>query len=133
MPNAAKTYHPPGWRPAEDRRPSASKRGYDRQWQQLAKRVLARDPWCVLCLERGVRRPSTVADYIRPFRGLDDPLRLDPKNTQGLCNSCNVAKGYRQRGYRGAKISVNPKCQKPHGSESRKIANLKRTPEGRPR
>jgi len=31
-------------------------------------------------------------DHIVPFRGLDDPLRLDRANLQGLCASCHSRK-----------------------------------------
>ena len=37
-------------RPAvEDTRPSASRRGYDYQWQKLSKRARAAQPFCTVC------------------------------------------------------------------------------------
>ena len=121
MPTRAAVFHTAGWRPAEDRRPCASRRGYDREWQALAKRVLAAQPWCVLCRERGVQRRATCVDHIKPFNGIDDRLRLDPANTQGLCTACNVAKGYRDRRAGHRLLSPTP-SRKSYRNQSQETA-----------
>lgn len=69
------------------RLPSPSRRGYDREWQRLAKQILERDPTCVLCHIR----PSEHADHIVPIRDAPD-RRLDPTNLQGLCARCHGKK-----------------------------------------
>lgn len=75
-------------RQAEQRRGSASQRGYDAKHRTFRAQVLARDPICVEC--RAKR--STVADhYPRDRREL---VRLglnpnDPQYGRGLCASCH--------------------------------------------
>src|SRR5438067_2500995 len=77
----------PCQRAYEQRRGSASARGYDHRWQRIRRLVIARDPLCTLCLAKGRVTPSTEADHIIAKRhgGSDD---LD--NLRGTCKSCNA-------------------------------------------
>lgn len=73
------------------RRPSASKRGYDRAWQKLRAAFLLENPLCVKCSERDLVEAATDVDHIIAHRG-DDSLRLDASNLQSLCHSCHAKK-----------------------------------------
>jgi 5-methylcytosine-specific restriction protein A len=70
---------------AEAKRGNATKRGYDAGHRAFRRKVLRRDPICVLC---GIR-PSTDADHwpvdrrTLELRG-EDPN--DPKHGRGLCS-----------------------------------------------
>lgn len=60
-------------------RPSASARGYGREWRAARAKFLALHPVCARC-----RAPATVVDHIVPHRG--DPARFwDRSNWQSLC------------------------------------------------
>lgn len=74
----------------EQRRGSASKRGYGTEHRKRRERVLARDPVCLNCEAQGVTTPSTVYDHIVPIEagGSVD----DMENAQGLCDTCHNAK-----------------------------------------
>jgi len=43
------------------------------------------NPLCVHCTEEGRTTAAQDVDHIKPFKGKDDPLRLDWDNLQGLC------------------------------------------------
>jgi len=47
---------------------------------------------CKHCIDRGTVTLATECDHVIPFRGLSDPLRLDPKNFQPLCGDCHRKK-----------------------------------------
>lgn len=73
-----------------ENRPGARDRGYNRDHEtRFRPAVLARDPWCVLCLQLGARRRSTDADHWPLSRrqllahGLDPN---DPDHGRGLCS-----------------------------------------------
>jgi 5-methylcytosine-specific restriction protein A len=57
------------------------------QWKKLRGLCLARDPVCKMCN----REASTVADHIRPHRGIW-ALFCDLANLQGLCKPCHDKK-----------------------------------------
>jgi 5-methylcytosine-specific restriction endonuclease McrA len=62
-------------------------RGYDSQWVRLREWFLSQ-PENVLCRQCHAEGRTTLAidvDHIRPFRGVADPLRLNPTNLQALC------------------------------------------------
>jgi 5-methylcytosine-specific restriction enzyme A len=62
-------------------------RGYDKDWLRL-RTWFVQQPKNHLCRrwsELGITRRRDEVDHIVPFKGLDDPLRLDPKNLQPLC------------------------------------------------
>lgn len=83
-------------------RPSASARGYDTEWAQLAKRWLLAYPWCGQrlggvfhadhshCHRRGAEVRAQVVDHIKPIR--EGGARLDLTNLQSLCARCNARK-----------------------------------------
>lgn len=74
-----------------DDRPSSSRRGYDRRWRALRKRVLAEEPICRDPYKRhpGRLAPTTDIDHIIPRScGGED----ERKNLQGLCHSCHSYK-----------------------------------------
>lgn len=76
-------------READARRGTARQRGYDRAHERFRRRVLRRDPRCVLCGEK-----STDADHFPTSRrelvarGLNPN---DPAYGRGLCHSCHSA------------------------------------------
>jgi hypothetical protein len=60
----------------KDKRPSARARGYDRQWQQLRRAVLASEPMC------RVHGCGRRAEHVDPSRTRHPPtLRLSEKIT----------------------------------------------------
>lgn len=75
---------------------SRQERGYDRQWELLRDNYAAKNPLCESCLRKGYVEPMFDVDHIQPFRGLDDPLRLDPDNLQSLCRKCHTRKTAKQ-------------------------------------
>src|SRR5215211_4067650 len=61
---------------------------YDHAWRKFRLTILARDPLCVLCLEKTpqqIIRASTVADHIVSLKA-EPERRLDPTNVRGLCS-----------------------------------------------
>ena len=69
-----------------ENRGSSSQRGYDARWRRLRARKLRADPICAECLKDGDRvTEATHVDHIVPFKGKNDPLRLDYSNLQSLC------------------------------------------------
>jgi hypothetical protein len=58
--------------------------------------------YCRRCAARGVLEPATQVDHVVPFEGREDPRRLDRRNLQPLCGTCNRQKALehrRQRAY----------------------------------
>jgi len=53
-------------------------------WQSMRVAQLAREPWCVDCLERGVHTRATEVDHIKPHRG-DPELFFDANNLASRC------------------------------------------------
>jgi 5-methylcytosine-specific restriction endonuclease McrA len=94
MPTRPQRYgRSPGPRPRyREFRPSASRRGYDRDWEALAKAKLDADPWCAHCRRDGRDTPASEVDHIKPFKDKADPLRLDWDNLQSLCKPCHSRK-----------------------------------------
>jgi 5-methylcytosine-specific restriction protein A len=80
---------------ADRARGSRQQRGYGPEHQRWRAAVLARDPWCVACLARGVYTESTVADHIVALRRGGG---FDLENGQGLCSRCHGVKSVRQDG-----------------------------------
>ena len=56
-------------------------------WQRLRERVLARDPICQHCFERGHVVPATDVDHVS-----GDPSDNSLENLQSLCHSCHSIK-----------------------------------------
>ena len=70
----------------------STQRGCDKAWQRLRAWHLRREPLCVKCKEQGTIKEAKQVDHIRPFRGRNDPLRLDLANLQSLCVLCHQRK-----------------------------------------
>jgi 5-methylcytosine-specific restriction protein A len=88
-------------------RGSAAARGYDGQWRRLRLAVLAEEPLCRLCAERGEAAEATDVDHIIPLAVRPD-LRLVRSNVRPLCSPCHraVTRAFNHR--RGA---VPPACR----------------------
>lgn len=88
---------------ADERRGSASSRGYDRQWRKARSRYLAEHPLCVQCLAEGRVTSATIVDHIIPHKG-DRRLFWDEGNWQSLCKSHHDAKTAREDGGLGRPV-----------------------------
>ena len=71
------------------RRGSASSRGYNHQWQKVARLVRASEPICRMCK----KNVAEMVDHINPLKKGGDRLALD--NLQPLCNRCHRVKTIR--------------------------------------
>ncbi len=78
---------------ADDKRPSAAKRGYGRGWQRIRIRYLRRHPLCVdpfaIHADDGVIVVATDVDHIIKRR---DGGSDASGNLQSLCHSCHSKK-----------------------------------------
>lgn len=87
------------WRKAhprkDDKRPSASARGYDSRWTKFAKDYLKLHPVCAICGQPAtcVDHKDIPADVMLDMWGSFD---YDPSHYQALCTSCNTRKGNRE-------------------------------------
>lgn len=54
------------------------------RWRKLRKNQLAKQPFCRMCTEDGRKTLATVADHIKPHRGIE-ALFFSPRNLQSLC------------------------------------------------
>lgn len=70
--------------PAHQSKPSP----YNYRWQQQRLRFIKENPFCVMCLPRGLYVAATVVDHIIPHEG-NDKLMWDQKNWQSLCATCH--------------------------------------------
>lgn len=80
------------FQPPPQREP-AHKRGYDRKWARLRGRYIQIHPVCEYCNSA----PATEVDHVKPFNGMDDPLRLNWANLKSACRSCHAKKTYRDK------------------------------------
>lgn len=71
-------------------------RGYDNEWVRLRASVLDAEPLCRRCAKQGRVTAATQVHHIQRFIGLDDPLRLDPRNCEPICRPCHDAESARQ-------------------------------------
>jgi 5-methylcytosine-specific restriction endonuclease McrA len=70
---------------------SAHKRGYDKAWYQVQRKILQRDAYtCYRCQKKLVGSDATV-DHIIPL-SKDRSLRLVESNLAACCRSCNSSK-----------------------------------------
>lgn len=77
------------------RRGTRQERGYGTDWERLRRwfKTQPQSALCRPCKAKGlIRAAGRDVDHIIPFDGLDDPLRLDPDNLQGICDDCHKAK-----------------------------------------
>ncbi|HEV8445463.1 MAG TPA: HNH endonuclease [Gemmatimonadaceae bacterium] len=94
---------PAGQQCPDHPRPTAQQRGYTHEWTGYAVAWLVRFPWCgqrhdgqfyaehSRCVQHGKRTLARVVDHIRSL--VSGGARMDPKNHQSLCRSCNTLKG----------------------------------------
>jgi 5-methylcytosine-specific restriction protein A len=78
----------------DQRRGSASERGYDSRWAKASKWFLKQpgNQICKLHLP-GCKIVAECVDHIEPPDGPDDPKFWDPDNWQPACIRCNSVKG----------------------------------------
>lgn len=95
MPTAPSTFRPFGSRSLverraehDDRRGSASSRGYNERWKKARLTYLGRRPLCVCCEANGVIEPAVIVDHAVPHKG-DSALFWKTELWQGLCRWCN--------------------------------------------
>lgn len=62
-------------------------------WRRLREVVLADQPLCVHCTQRGLIAPATDVDHID-----NDPSNNELENLVGLCRSCHSRKTARDHG-----------------------------------
>ena len=79
------------------RRGSAAARGYGYKWRMVSQAFLDAHPLCAECERRGLIRPATCVDHIKPHKG-DKKLFWDRSNWQPLCQSCHSEKTAREDG-----------------------------------
>jgi 5-methylcytosine-specific restriction enzyme A len=77
--------------------PSPDARGYDKDWRMVRASVLAAEPWCRMCAERGIQTQAKLVDHIVTVRERPD-LRLNRANLQPLCWPCHNGKTIRHDG-----------------------------------
>lgn len=70
----------------QDTRPSARKRGYDRQWEAVRKQHLALHPVCTATLPDG-STCNAVATEVDHIDG--DPFNNAPDNHRSRCKPCH--------------------------------------------
>jgi len=70
-----------------DPRPSAARRGYDSRWRRLRRMVLAEQPLCRRCLERGEVR---LAEHVHHLRPLVAGGTHERDNLMPLCRKCHA-------------------------------------------
>jgi 5-methylcytosine-specific restriction protein A len=105
MPARPPVYHSPGWRPPEqsererkarldDRRGSSASRGYDHRWRKIRLAVLADEPLCRMCHERGRITAAQEVDHI------DGNSRNNERdNLRPLCKPCHSGRTARDQGF----------------------------------
>ena len=81
----------------DDRRGSATSRGYGARWRRARAVFLAAHPLCALCQRDGCVMPATVVDHVIPHQG-NQALFWDESNWQALCKRCHDAKTAREDG-----------------------------------
>lgn len=67
------------------------------KWAKLSKMVRDQEPLCRMCKEKGIIRPSQVADHITPYPICGETGFYDRNNLQALCQECNHLKGQRDK------------------------------------
>lgn len=53
----------------DERRGSATSRGYDNRWRKAARTFLQRHPLCLGCEAAGIVTEATLVDHVEPHRG----------------------------------------------------------------
>ena len=82
-------------RPTFDTRGTQKQRGYGSSWRRLRGWFIKRYPLCAHCEAKGKTTAATDVDHIKPFQGINDPLRLATSNLQSLCTKCHYDKHHK--------------------------------------
>jgi len=105
MPSRPPVHRPAGYKPPEQRKREADKRrgnarqrGYDADWERARLVVLAEEPMCRFCAERGDATPAREVDHIIPIADRPD-LRLTRSNLRSLCRPCHSRRTVRDQGF----------------------------------
>ncbi len=92
----------------DDRRGTASSRGYGTRWTKYRAWFLEQNPCCgdrphgfpqtgdSQCVTQGLSVMATVVDHVIPVTGPGDPSFYTPAAHQALCESCHNAKRQRE-------------------------------------
>lgn len=75
---------------------SSTARGFGQDWRKFRLQVLAEEPLCCVCMAEGRVTAGTDVDHIIPFKGVDDPLRLDRRNVRVMCRHHHMQRTQRQ-------------------------------------
>ena len=67
-----------------------------RDWRNLRRSYISRNPLCEFCFARGITKAADVVDHIIERKD-DDSLRLDSRNLQSLCHRCHNLKTLEER------------------------------------
>lgn len=67
-----------------------------RNWRNLRRAYISRNPLCEFCFARGVTKAADVVDHVVERKD-DDSRRLDSSNLQSLCHRCHNLKTLEER------------------------------------
>lgn len=69
------------------------------RWRRKRRFQLMEEPLCVMCAERGIAAPATIADHIEPHHGDWNDFWLG--KLQSLCKNCHETRkrDIERRGY----------------------------------
>ena len=90
----------------DQERGSARARGYDKDWEDVRRAKLTRDPCCEPCEVEGRTTAATEVDHKVPLR--DGGARLDPDNLQSICHGHHARKTARETRERRGRGSRTP-------------------------
>ena len=94
MPTAPKTFRQAERRKEREAvRGTKQQRGYGGEWERISVMYRAEHPVCEMCHDA----VAVDVDHVRPFNGINDPLRTMWSNLQALCRACHNGKTRRQR------------------------------------
>jgi 5-methylcytosine-specific restriction enzyme A len=74
----------------DQRRGTATSRGYGVEWQRARLQHLSVNPLCVCCLANGVVEPATMVDHVIPHKG-NMNVFWNSADWQSLCDWCHKA------------------------------------------
>ena len=64
---------------------------YGADWKRARDCKLRANPLCEPCERRGRVVAANQVHHVRGFRGVNDPLRLDTRNLESICEECHKA------------------------------------------
>ncbi|PQO28506.1 HNH endonuclease [Bremerella cremea] len=127
----SETIKPVGRTIASIRHGSAQDRGYDADWERIAKwRRQLDHHLCQECLKRGLHTSAKDVDHIIPIHVRLD-WRLEIGNTQVLCRTHHRAKTECDKGLFGSSTDTNPSAiQQTRRDAVRRLQEPPRGPRG---